>query len=240
MEDMISYLSKFREEDPAWIENYLQGGQITFKDIMSSRVAFYPGYYQKCNCDGTLIKVGNKSHSVHSFLYMDYKIGRKKLEEHIFKPDSFHGYHSIGQIEWKESDLLPSNRGHVFFKSLRNIEETPFCFSCIMERNGDKDDNWGARHFVVTFLYANPLIAYYRLFIKEYSKAPWIFILNESYKGCGFERDNQKSHVYPPFVIFHNNANIWAEYEKVKDIHPVFGEFRKRRDLYQHIDVNNI
>jgi len=34
MTDMISYLSNYREETPAWIESYLQGEQITFKDLM--------------------------------------------------------------------------------------------------------------------------------------------------------------------------------------------------------------
>ena len=37
------YLSNYREEEPAWIGNYLRGQQITFRDIMSSRVAYYPG-----------------------------------------------------------------------------------------------------------------------------------------------------------------------------------------------------
>ena len=236
MNDMVSYLSKFREETPAWLENYLHGGQITFQDIMSSRVAFYPGYFQRGNCDGTLIKVGNKSQSVHSFLYVDYKIGRKELEKHIAKPDSFRGYHSIGQIEWKEADLLLCGRGHVFYKSSRNKEETPFCFSVVFERNEDRDDFWGAKHFVVTFLFAYAITAYYRLFIKEYSKAPWLFLLNEWYKGTAFERDIQRSHVCPSFVIFHKKANIWAGYEKVKDVHPVLGEFRSRRDLYHYFE----
>ena len=68
MTDMISYLKEFREEAPVWLENFLRGEQITFKDVISSRVGYYPG----SGYDGTLIKVGNMSHSVHSFLYVDY------------------------------------------------------------------------------------------------------------------------------------------------------------------------
>jgi len=232
MEDIISYLSKFREETPTWLENYLHGGQITFQDIMSSRVAFYPGYFQRGNCDGTLIKVGNKSQSVHSFLYVDYKIGRKELEEQIAKPDSFRGYHPIGRIEWRESDLLPSGQNHILMP-LRHTDETPFCFSTIWERDEEQDNTWGAEHFIVTFLFAEGLEAYSRLFIKEYSKAPWLFLLNERYKGDVFGRDIQRSDDYPSFVIFQEKANKWARYEKVKDVHPVFGEFRCRRDLYK-------
>jgi hypothetical protein len=74
---------------------------------------------------------------------------------------------------------------------------------------------------------------YYWLFRKEYSKAPWLFILNEGYKGTIFERDIQRSRCYPQFVIFAKNANKWKEYEKVVNVSSVFGEFRKRRDLYR-------
>ena len=66
MNEMISYLKDYREEVPAWLSDYLQGKQFSFKDIMSSRVGYYPG----SEYDGTLIKVGNMSHSVHSFLYV--------------------------------------------------------------------------------------------------------------------------------------------------------------------------
>ena len=103
MTDMISYLSNYREEVPAWLENYLHGGKISFKDLMSSRVAYYPG----SGDDGGLIKIGNKSHSVHSFLYVDYGVRKKELENEI---STILGYHQIGQIEWTEADLLPKGQ----------------------------------------------------------------------------------------------------------------------------------
>ena len=40
MNDMISYLNNYREEEPEWIARYLRGEEITFKDIMSSRVGY--------------------------------------------------------------------------------------------------------------------------------------------------------------------------------------------------------
>ncbi len=38
MNEMISYLKDYREEIPAWLSDYFQGKQFSFKDIMSSRV----------------------------------------------------------------------------------------------------------------------------------------------------------------------------------------------------------
>ena len=230
MIEMISYLSNYREETPTWIGRYLRGEQITFKDVMSSRVGYYPRYYQRCNCDGTLIKVGNKSRSVHSFLYVDY-IKRDVLEEQIAKKDSFLGYHSVGQIEWHESDIMPSGQHQILKPS---NQETPYSFSMFFERNKDKDDSWGAEHFVVTFLFGIGIDIYYWLFKKEYQKAPWLFFLNEKYKRGTFERNVKSRHHHPQFVIFDKNAKIWEGYEKVEDVYPIFGEFRRRRDLYRY------
>lgn len=232
MTDIFTYLKDYREETPEWIGKYLRGEQIAFEDIMSSRVAYYPGYYQRCNCDGTLIKVGNKSHSVHSFLYVDL-IKREELEKQIAKENSSRGYHPFGQIEWQESDIMPSGQYQIF-KSVSNNQETPYCFSMIMERNEDKDDSWGAKYFVVTFLFGNSIDTYYWLFKKEYSVVPWFFILNERYRGNIFERYVKSQHSYPQFVIFDKNANIWKGYKKVKNVSPIFGEFRRRRDLYSY------
>jgi len=228
MNDMVSYLKDFREELPTWLSNCLQGGKLSFKDLMSSRVAYYPGFHQRCNCDGTLIKVGNKSHSVHSFLYVDY-IKRKELKEQIAKEDSFNGYHPIGQIEWQESDIMPSGR-HQILKT--NNRETPYCFSMIMERDVDKDDTCGAEHIVVTFLFGSGIEIYRCLFKIGYQKAPWLFLLNETYKGGAFERYIQSSHNYPQFVLFDKNSKLWEGYKIVENVSPVFGQFRRRRDLY--------
>ena len=78
MTDIFTYIKDYCEEKPEWIARYLRGEQITFRDIMSSRVGYYPG----SGFDGTLMKVGNKSHSVHSFLYVDYLLKRIQRMNH--------------------------------------------------------------------------------------------------------------------------------------------------------------
>lgn len=248
MQDMISYLKNYREDVPKWLDNYLHGGQITFKDIMSSRVAYYPG----SGYDGTLMKVGNKSHSVHSFLYVDYLLKRKDLENHLAQKNSIRGYHSIDQIEWQKSDLMPNgqyplniSKRPMFANPNRFVDpdEKPYCFSLIMERDGDRDDSWGAEHFVITFLYADGIATYYQLFVKEYSKAPWLLLLQDHGLGCNYDcfgaggildeiiRTNK---CYPSFVICGYNTRIWRGYEEVVNVSPVYGGMHhNRRDLYE-------
>ena len=235
MTEMISYLSNYREEEPEWVSRYLHGDQITFKDIMSSRVAYYPG----SGDDGTLIKVCNKSHSAHSFLYVDYLVKRKELEDHIAQKNSFLGYHPIGKIEWQESDLMPNGQYPLGFDikpkhgrpdTFVDKEEKPYCFSVIMERNEDKDDTWGAKHFVVTFLFADGIATYYQLFVKEYSKTPWLFLLQDHGWGGNYDKFGarglldriiQRNHCFPTFVLCAGNTRIWRRYDKIEEVSPL-------------------
>ena len=245
--DMISYLSKFCEGTPAWLEKYLHGEKLSFRDIMSSRVAYYPG----SGYDGTLMKVGNMSHSVHSFLYVDYLLKRQDLENHIAQENSIRGYHPIEKIEWQEYDMMPHGQYPLYIKkrpayanpnTFVDPDEKPYCFSLIMERDGDRDDSWGAERFVISFLYADGIATYYQLFAKEYSKAPWLFLLQDHGFGCNYDRFGaggildeiiQMSKCYPSFVICGHNTRIWRGYKKVVDVSPVYGGMHQnRRDLY--------
>ena len=253
MIDMISYLKGFREEVPTWLNEYLQGKQLTFKDIMSSRVAYYPG----SGYDGTLIKVGNKSHSVHSFLYVDYGVKRTVLENHLAQRDSLLGYHSIGKLEWNESDIMPNGQYPLMVRrkplygdpnTFVDHDETPYCLSLIMERDEDRDDSWGAEHFVVTFLFADGIATYYQLFVREYSKAPWLFLLQDHGFGGNYDRFGRGgildeiimvNHCYPRFVICATNTRIWRRYEQVMDVSPVFGGMHNhRRHIFSLVSTN--
>ena len=250
MIEMHQYLKNYREEIPAWLKNYTRGEKITFKDIMSSRVAYYPG----SGHDGMLMRVGNMSHSVHSFLYVDYGLSKSGLEEHIAQENSIRGYHPIEKIEWKESDLMPNGQYQYpvdIMNQLRhrdpnafvNKNERPYCFSVIMERDDDRDDSWGAERFVVTFLFADGIATYYQLFVKEYSKAPWLFLLqdhgfggNYDCYGAGGILDQiiHESRCYPTFVIFGDGGGtgIWKGYEQVADVSPLYRGMH-RRDLFK-------
>lgn len=251
MTDIITYLKDYREEEPEWIAKYLRGEEITFKDIMSSRIGYYPG----SEFDGDLMKVGNKSHSVHSFLYVDYMLKRKELEDHLAEEGSIRGYHPVGQIEWQESDLMPNGQYPIDFdirpkhaidgnpNTFVDPNEKPYCFSVIMERDEDQDKTRGAKHFVVTFLFADGIATYYQLFVKEYAKAPWLFLLQDHGFGGNYDEFGrggildeiiQKNHCYPQFVICATNTRMWRGYDQVPDVAPVYGGMHNHeRHLFQ-------
>jgi len=248
---MTEYLSNFQEEEPAWIGRFLRGEQITFKDIMSSRVAYYPG----SGYDGTLLKVGNMSHSVHSFLYVDYGISRKELEKHLAQKNSIRGYHPIGRIEWEESDLLPNgqypmniNKKPLFFEPTAFVDpnEKPYCFSLIMERDEDQDDSRGAEHFVITFLFADGIATYYQLFCMEYKKAPWLVLLQDHGFGGNYDMFGNgglldaiinRNEIRPSYVLCADNTRIWNGYTPIADLPPVCEKYDCLRRLYRNKEI---
>lgn len=250
---VISFLSQYQEEMPKWLREYKNGDKVTFADIMSSRIGYYPG----SRIDGTLMKVGNKSHAVHSFLYVDYGISKKDLIDQLAQPSSILGYHSIGRIEWEEKDLMPNGQYplNVIKKPLYNQDpcwfvlknEKPYCFTEILERNEDKEDAWGAIRFSVTFLFADGIASYYQLFCKEYKKAPWIVLLHDHGWGGNYDCFGKggildaiiiKNKIRPPFVLCEDHTRIWNGYELEEGLQPVSREgMNDSRRLYRDVSV---
>ena len=158
---------------------------------MGGRVGYYPG----SGFDGNLVAVANKAHCVHSFLYVDYLVKKEELENMMDK-GSFHGNHSIGRIEWSELDIMPNGSFPITvnytprMSPMHFVDKTiePYCFTEVLERNADKDDEWGAERFSITFLFADGIATYFQLFVKQFVKVPWLFLLQDHGFGCNYDR----------------------------------------------------
>lgn len=235
---LTSYLSQFKEEIPLWLESYTEGNNVSFSDIMSSRIGYYPG----SGYDGMLMEIGSSSQSIHSFLYVDYCLSKQDLINHLSQPDAISGYHSIGRINWQEKDIAP-NTAHItplemspdclnrWRKIIPSLEQ-PYCFTEILERNSDKDDNWGDKRFAITFLCADGIATYYQLFCNEYNKAPWLVLLQDHAFGFNYDKFGkgglldkiiEDSGLKPNYVLCGDNTKIWDGYDKIKSVPSVIG-----------------
>ena len=229
-----------------WGCKYEKGMPVSFSDIMAGRVAYYPG----SGYDGTLIKVGNRSRAVHSYLYVDYGIGKEDLIKHLAEPNSIYGYHSIGRIEWSEKDILPNGqyplnvnkKPRTPYRGPFKSDEKPYCFTEIMERNPDKDDDFGAKKFAVTFLFADGIATYYQLFCMEYKKAPWVFLLQDHGFGGNYDEFGEgglldtiikRNGIRPQFVICASNTRIWDGYKEITELPPIYDGEHNPRMLYR-------
>lgn len=242
---LVSYLAQYKEEMPLWLKNYTGGNKVDFKDVMSSQIGYYPG----SEYDGTLIEIGNRSHSIHSFLHVDYLLAKSDLIEHLSKPNSIYGYHSIGRIEWQEKDLVPNGQHVMQLNRLRGRNpvafkpEQPYCFTEILERDDNRDDSWGAKRFAITFLCADGIATYLQLFCGEYKRAPWLVLLQDHGFGCNYDKFGkggildeiiEKSGIKSQFVLCADNTRIWDGYTKIDEVPPISGGMhRDSRFLYR-------
>lgn len=82
MTDIYTYLKDYREEEPEWIARYLRGEQITFKDIMSTRVGYFLWFYQ------TFSEKTSHCHQRHSSIYEAF--WERNLLYYLFVPRIIH------------------------------------------------------------------------------------------------------------------------------------------------------
>lgn len=243
---MKNYLKQFKETTPDWLMKYQKGDEVTFDKVMDGRVGYYPG----SGLDGNLVAVANKAHCVHSFLYVDYMVSREELIKEL-QVNPFQGYHSIGRIDWSESDLMPNRQFPIEVnytpnkdpKVYVNKNVTPFCFTEILERDADKNEEWGSERFAITFLFADGIAAYYQLFVKQFVKAPWLFLLQDHGFGGNYDWFGKngcldaiikESNIRPEYVICACQTDIWNGYKQVKKINPTYGGMHNyRRDLFK-------
>ena len=241
------YLSKYRDDMPEWLKRYEPGKNVMFIDVISGRIGYYPG----SGFDGQLIKLGNRSHSVHTFLYVDYLVSEALLTEHINRPGCITGFHMIGCVKYKKSDLLP-NGSHPLCISNDTICEPGlflddtyewYCVMYIWERDKDRLEDWGAERFATVFLCDDGIDAYYQLFVKEYRKAPWIFLLKDHGFGCNYDSFGRNSlldkiitssGIYPKYVLLGENTEIWKNYSNTYCFPEMGGMHNDDRWLFQY------
>ena len=241
---MIEYLKTYKEDMPQWLKDYKSGDFVPFSTFMAGRVGYYPGSYT----DGTLIKVGNMSQSVHNFIRVDYWMDRQDLERHLSRPRCINGYHEIGRVEWKKEDILPHGEYPVLEIARRcpkdwYDKDNPYHFLVIYERDKDRDDSWGAERFSVAFFMTDAIATYNNLFVNEYRKAPWIVLLQDHGLGGNYDRIGRdgilngiivRSGIKPEFVLLGHSTVLWEGYERVQGAKEVRGGMHcKRRSLHK-------
>ena len=249
MEKMTEYLKNWRENMPSWLVNYCPGDYVEFRELMGGRIGYYPGSL----FDGCLIKTANKAHCVHTFLYVDYGVTRERVEQELGNEKALLGYHPIGSVEWPYEEILPHGDFQIpsdLVPQIRNrrfaVEDNvkPFCIMEIYERNEDKADSWGAKRLALTYLFADGISTYYQLFVLQYKKAPWLFLLQDHGLGGNYDRFGKdgilhdiihRYHILPHFVLRDvRSTYMWDGYYPVEGVKMVIGGMHKNpRVLYK-------
>lgn len=213
---MLQHLQNDKETTPSWLANYQSGDNISLEDFCSGRIAFYPG----CGTDGHLVEIGNRSQSVHCFIYTDYSVSIDMVKDTLNSRHGIKGYHILGTTEWDPKALETP-------KPYRNrfaIDSgKPYCLVVVFERDTDYSPVWGSDRFAVAFMNIDGFAVYKNLFVERLHKAPYIFLLEDYGYGLNYDRFGRggildrimrKSGIWPKYAVS-GHAQLWNGYQRI-------------------------
>ncbi len=240
------YLSNTPEAMPSWLGAFQPGDAFDRQQFFSHRVVYYPG----SGLDGHPVKLFGSTHSAHSFVYVDYGQTQSELEEQLgHRLDGFRGYHTLARINLTEADLvrdgwvssvdprlLPPDLYLLYTTFARNFS-SPFGFLEILERNMDRNENYGPVRLAILFLGADGFAAYEALFCNRRSRQIRhdLFAITLQDHGFGgnyaqfgggdyavgsnlLEHIARHGNVLPQFLLVGDNTVPWQGFERVRDV----------------------
>ncbi len=221
------------EDIPSWIRDYKKGDRFDVEKFFSSRVLYYPGAGE----DGTLISIFNKTHAVHSYIYVDYLHKKETRIKQLSEPGAFRGYRLLDIKELKESELTPSGWTPHYVMSQREIEDMtrfslawkdPFALLAIYEREEAYDESHGAKRFALLYIGGDAFATYDALFINYHRHPCFLYIHDHGFGGNyvptpGFGKGGllfnlvKKHGGYPTYIMTDQHYNVWDGYTRVKE-----------------------
>jgi len=145
-------------------------------------------YYPACDKDAKPV-IYTKGYC-HSFVYVDYRVSRERLDSALKYP-GFLGYDKLGQRNVSARELVP----HGWIPTLPNpedgnpekykdwIETKPFCQWVVFERQPGRQANHGPQRFSLLDLCADGVAAYQALYVANKLKPEFLAIIQP---GTGF------------------------------------------------------
>lgn len=233
----IQYLKGDKELIPSWLENHKRGFPIQAKEILKSRVCFYPG----SGFDGTPIELFNKSHSCHVYVYTDYLIPKNDIEAALDSDNAFVGYELYDTVKISLNDLIPNGFiPHIskeeFEKCIAGYNEynvdvtSGYVLLKIFERRNDFTSYHGAKRFAILYIGGDAIATYDALFGNKNANVFSLFIKEHGF-GCQYEhygvntlleRIAERTNAFPKYIVLFQRQYMWKGYSHNREIAPYF------------------
>lgn len=226
------YLSDDKEDMPDWLASFKKGDRVDIQELFSSRILFNPG----AGTEGSPIRVFNKAHAVHVFMYVDYGYTEDEIDREL-SDRAFLGYHLIHEERISPKRLTPKPiTYHLTEEELREIAESykwygipttnRFCILKIYERDAELGDGHGAARFAIVYVGGDAIAAYDAIFGNT-DRSPFAcvienygFSLTYSPFGAGsyLEKIALRSERLPKYLLCAENCDCWAEFVKLRRV----------------------
>jgi len=219
------YLRPEQEPMPRWLAEFQPGDKLDFKEIFSSRLAYYPG----AGDDGQCVRSFNMAHFAHVFLYVDYLISEETARRRVIPDGAFNGYRLLETRSVTEQELTPE--GYTFHVPPHpnagrfRHREPSYCLLSVFERFPELDDSHGAERFAFIQLCADGIATYDAVFGNGYAHIDGMVLQDHGF-GCNYDRFGRSGYmeriarvtgIYPKYIFCEHPQVIWDGYRLVED-----------------------
>ena len=151
---LASTLQQSPEPLPQWLRQ--PSPEFDRASFFGSRTVFYPG----SGDDGQPVKLCARAHAAHTFIYVDYGVSQRTLEDrlHGLVGQGFRGYCVALEQQVKEAALRPGGwTPHVDSTKLRMgsyrfASITPFAWFVVLARDADHNPTHGPERLAILFI----------------------------------------------------------------------------------------
>ena len=219
-ESIHGYLHRVhREPVPKWLEE----DAFSLDRFFESRTVYYPG----AGCDGSPIKLFNRSHNAHCFLWVDQRYDFDQMK-------------TMGELDLKGYEIRHARQMDLEIRTdyRSPVGNTSCSHMVAYDRRPGFGDKHGATNLAILFVRAEAHSAYEQIYGGRFKENPPFAVVIQDH-GLGGDltghsfggSDSPIFHAaqrsgFPRFLlcgIGHGGTRVWPRYAKVHNIRSTFG-----------------
>lgn len=230
-ESIRDYLHRVhREPVPRWLEE----GDFSLDRFFASRTVYYPG----AGDDGSPIKLFNRSHSAHCFVWVDQS----------YDFDDMRRGEGTEGLDLKGYDVCHVHETDIVIRTDYEspVGNTSCSHMVVYDRRSGYGDEHGATRLAILFVRAEAHSAYEQIYGEKFgNNPPFAIVIQDHGLGGNFTNldfggpdspifETARNNGLPLFVLFAERAEgtgpeLWPGYARVDNVRATFGGMHRHR-----------
>ena len=240
---IVNVLGRNPEPLPEWLADD-NPPRFNRDNFFGSRTVYYPG----CGKDVQPVRLCNRSHAAHTFIYVDHEVEQDALARRLRDPEAGGvRYEVVHQEELSEDDLRPGGwRLHATAGEAHRIDSSGWFV--VLDRQQPWADDHGSERFATLFIRGDGYANYDALFCQDDGTPPPFLAVIQDHGFAGnpdrFGRDGlleciaRRQGVLPKYLLVGNPSREWLGFADTGATADPGGMYDNERRLFMRIDDN--